>query len=244
MMGLFRRVCLMLLVCAAGCSKAVKEADEGELDHPMMGKAKELEQAGDITGATRIYAVLLEKHPDMARAHLGLALLLDRPHGDYVRAVYHYQRYLELRPDTQKRKMISGRIHAATLALVGTVFTNETAVVKRVAALDRENAGLRIRNANLETQLTRLRMVASNLQARQVQAVAMTQETLKTKGPPIASIRPPIRTVRVQKSDTLRRIAARVYGDQGRWQDIYEANRNLIRMPEDVRAGQVLVVPE
>lgn len=234
----------MLMVCAAGCSKPVKDADEDEMTHPAMEKAKGMEQAGDTDGAARVYTVLLEQHPDMARAHLGLALLLDRPHGDYVRAVYHYQRYLELRPDTQKRKMITGRIRGATMALVGTVFTNETAVVKRVAVLDRENAELKIRNANLETQLARSRMVISNLQARQMHAVKVTEETLAAKGAPIAAIHPAVRTVRVQKNDTLRHIAARVYGNQGRWKDIYEANRNVLRMPEDVRVGQVLMVPE
>jgi tetratricopeptide (TPR) repeat protein len=234
----------MLLLCAAGCSKQVKDADEDELTHPAMEKAKGMEQAGDVDGAGRVYTVLLEQHPDMARAHLGLALLLERPHGDYVRAIYHYQRYLELRPDTQKRKMIAGRIRAATLALVGTVFTNETAVVKRVGVLDRENSELKIRNANLETQLTRSRMVVSNLQARQVRAVKVVETTLSAKGPPIADIHAAVRTVRVQKNDTLRHIAARVYGNQGRWKDIYEANRSVLRMPEDVRVGQVLILPE
>lgn len=244
MKGVMRVVWVLLMVYATGCSKAVQNADDDEMEHPMMVKASELVRAGNMDGAVRIYGVLLEKHPDMARAHLGIAMLLDRPHGDCLRAVYHYQRYLELRPDTEKRKMITSRIHAATVSLVGTVFTNEPAVVKRVVALDRENAELKVKIANLETRLTRSQMMINTLQARHGKLANPVQDEPGGRKKPVDSMKSAVRTVTVQKNDTLRRLADRVYGDQNRWRDIYEANRNLLRMPEDVRVGQVLTVPE
>lgn len=244
MKGVMRVVCVIIMVYASGCSKPVQNADDDEMDHPMMVKASELAQAGNMDGAVRIYGVLLEKHPDMARAHLGIAMLLDRPHGDCLRAVYHYQRYLELRPDTEKRKMIISRIHDATVSLVGTVFTNEPAVVKRVVALDRENAALKVKIANLETRLARSQMMINSLQARQGRWVNPAEDDSGARRKPVDITKPMVRTVTVQKNDTLRRLADRAYGDQNRWRDIYEANRNLLRMPEDIRVGQVLIVPE
>jgi nucleoid-associated protein YgaU len=59
-----------------------------------------------------------------------------------------------------------------------------------------------------------------------------------------AGIQPSFPTVRVERNDTLRKIAMRVYGNQDRWKDLYEANRNVLKRPEDVRSGQVLVIPE
>lgn len=233
--------CAAIVLCMAGCSSRVQDADGDEMGHPMMEKAKELGQSGDIQGAVRIYAVLLEKHADMARAHLELALLLDRPGEDYVRAMYHYQRYLDLRTDTQKRKMIEERIRAATMALAEAVSTNEMPVARRAAGLSREIKELKVRNANLETQLTRMRIVVSNLHER---VLTQDREKVVHQAPTPSPPAPPIRTIKVRNNDTLRRIAERVYGDQGRWRDIYEANRTLLHMPEDVRVGQILVLPE
>jgi nucleoid-associated protein YgaU len=228
----------------AGCSKPVKTMDVDEMDHPLMKRAKQKEQGGDTNGAVQIYRSLIDRSPDMARAHLSLALLLDRPQGDYVQAVYHYDRYLDLRQDTEKRAMIEGRVRTATLALVGTVFSNEAAVVERMNVLEHENRTLKIRNANMEAQLLQSRATVSNLRARLSASASDASKILEQRGLLEAGIQPSLPTVRVERNDTLRKIAMRVYGDQGRWRDLYEANRNVMRRPEDVRAGQVLVVPK
>ena len=245
-MSLRRTIGAMVLAVtfAVGCSHRVQLLDEEEMDHPLMKRAKTKEQAGDTAGAEQVYRSLIERDPAMARAHLALALLLDKPGGDYIEAVYHYKRYLAMRPDTEKRGLIDGYVRAATLALVGTVYSNQAAVVQRAGALEQENAALKVRNANLEAQLQQSRAAASNWRARAEAAAADASKTLERRGAVEAGIRPALPTVRVEKNDTLRKVAARVYGDQGRWKDLYEANRNLLERPEDVRVGQVLVVPE
>lgn len=49
----------------------------------------------------------------------------------------------------------------------------------------------------------------------------------------------------VEKNDNLSKIAEAWYGDQKLWPKIYEANRKLIgSKPGQIRAGQVLVIPE
>ena len=50
---------------------------------------------------------------------------------------------------------------------------------------------------------------------------------------------------KVQKGDSLWSIAAKpeVYGKATRWRDLYEANRDLLKSPNDVRAGMSLKVP-
>ena len=47
----------------------------------------------------------------------------------------------------------------------------------------------------------------------------------------------------VTKRDTLYAIARTYYGDQRRWKDIYEANRNEISDPNRIRVGQRLLIP-
>jgi len=55
--------------------------------------------------------------------------------------------------------------------------------------------------------------------------------------------RAPAATYRVQPRDTLVSIARQLYGDESRFQEIYEANRALIPDPNNLRAGVVLSVP-
>jgi len=47
----------------------------------------------------------------------------------------------------------------------------------------------------------------------------------------------------VQKKDTLYSIARQYYGDQAKWKDIYQANRNDISDPNKIRVGQRLAIP-
>jgi hypothetical protein len=47
----------------------------------------------------------------------------------------------------------------------------------------------------------------------------------------------------VRAGDTLRSIAARLYGDERRWSDLYQANRKAIDNPDALDVGTTLTVP-
>jgi nucleoid-associated protein YgaU len=47
----------------------------------------------------------------------------------------------------------------------------------------------------------------------------------------------------VKLGDTLSKIAEQVYGDANRWREIYEANKDQIENPNQIRAGWELVIP-
>jgi nucleoid-associated protein YgaU len=47
----------------------------------------------------------------------------------------------------------------------------------------------------------------------------------------------------VRPGDTLRSIAARLYGDEARWADLFRANRRAIRNPDALDVGTTLTVP-
>jgi LysM repeat protein len=209
-----------------------------------MKRARQKEQSGDTKGALQIYQSLIDRTPSMARPHLSLALLLDKPNGDYVRAMYHYGRYLALRPDTEKRLMIESRMRSSALAFVGTVFSNQAAVVERLNVVEQENAVLKTGTANLLAQLQHSRATVNLLRTRLTASAVQASKDLERRGMLEAGIQPSFPTVRVERNDTLRKIAMRVYGNQDRWKDLYEANRNVLKRPEDVRSGQVLVIPE
>ncbi len=227
----------VLALMTAGCGRAARQADSSELNDAGLREAQALEERGDEAGARDAYRNVLRRDPGLARAHLALAFLLDRPHGDYVEAVYHYDRYLELRPDTEKVAMIRQRALAARLVFAGLTGRDASNMVWRAAALDAqlrrieaENAALRARVAELERAGAATGMV-----------VRMTAATASV---PTVSSKPPAgRTVTVRSGDTLRKIADRSYGDPNLWTIIYEANRATMRNSGDLEVGQALIVP-
>ncbi len=54
---------------------------------------------------------------------------------------------------------------------------------------------------------------------------------------------PEWRTYRIKDGDSLSEIARRFMGSAGRWQQLYELNRQAISDPDNIRAGTVLKVP-
>jgi nucleoid-associated protein YgaU len=48
----------------------------------------------------------------------------------------------------------------------------------------------------------------------------------------------------VQKGDTLQKISEKIFGTTQKWKKIYEANKNILKSPDRIRAGQKLVIPK
>ena len=53
----------------------------------------------------------------------------------------------------------------------------------------------------------------------------------------------PARVHVVAEGDSLTRISARYYGTTNRWQDIYDANRDVLKCENALRPGQRLKIP-
>ena len=47
----------------------------------------------------------------------------------------------------------------------------------------------------------------------------------------------------VARGETLFQLARAYYNDQGRWRDIYDANRDQLNSPHELRVGMDLVIP-
>lgn len=234
---------LLLLAFGTGCGEKTRISDEAERDHPAMKKARDQETNGDLAGARLTYESILDANPTLARAHLGLAFLLDQK-ADFPEALFHFKRYLALRPNTEKRGMIEAHIREAQLAYVGTVFTNQAAILKRMGAVETENSALKIKVSNLEAQANHLRTALNSLRAKYAAEGDHASRELDKSSIPVPALRPAGKLVRIEKGDNLRKIAARIYGSQARWRDIFEANRKVLKTPEDVKVGQSLWVPD
>ena len=135
----------------------------------------------------------------------------------YKRQIYHYDRYLELRPDTEKKEFIKEQ-RLKVARMLASAFLNASPEVKRL--IDQ--------NQKLVAEVKRLRGTSNTDNSGQ-------EKVSKTDGYTI---------YHVKKGDTLSRIAKQFYKDPAQWELVYNANRDSLKSPSGIRVGQTLIIPE
>jgi tetratricopeptide (TPR) repeat protein len=257
----------LMLVLSTGCERSTPMSDATAEQEVNYQRAKKLSEQQDFPAAAEFYKKTLSVNPDFAKAHLELGLLSDEKLGDPIAAIYHYRRYLELRPDSEKRQLVEDFIERAKLSLATklpqspAVDPGELARLQNdKAALLQENAMLRSRVAELEKAAT-LAVTTVGEPPTTTGALAPVPASVSAAGPvsapnivmaaaPVTMLGEPVpvessrvHTYLVQKGDTLQSLALRYYGTRSAWEKIYQANRSGLSSKDQLKVGQQLVIP-
>jgi tetratricopeptide (TPR) repeat protein len=243
----FRTIFLLLLIVAAsglftGCGRSAERTERREERDPLLIRGDARKRAGDIDGAIELYQQALERKPQLALAHLKLGLEYDQAKRDYLRAIYHYSRYLEMRPRAQKNQLIEELRRVAHISYLASLPNPIPGAIEHIAMLERENERLRRQIEELSQQLQKSLEAPPPPPARPAPTVE-SRPAPAVVTPPAPTPPAAVRTYRVERGDTLSRIAAKVYNDSNAWRPIYEANRDVLPTPESLREGQVLKIP-
>src|SRR6478736_6081310 len=96
-----------LLFC--GCQPVGSSAtDEEKEPQFLIGRSRV--NAMDFQGAIEAFEQALEANPRSGAAHLELGVLFAKNDSDPATAIYHYEKYLKLRPDAENAETIRGHI--------------------------------------------------------------------------------------------------------------------------------------
>ncbi len=246
-------ICFALAAIVAGvsgCAKSVGALDAADERDPEMARATTLERANDFEGAIQSYQLALERNFELIKAHLKLGLLYDDYENDYLRAIYHYERYLELRPDSEKYADIEELVRLARVNYAASIPEQDSEAIRELTrvrqkasqmeqdlgAAKRRIAAIEVENAKLTTALGTAR-----------KKIVSDQGPVSVSGSssaPVASV-PANKAIsyKVQRGDSLSRIATKMYDDSRRWKAIYDANRSALDSPESLKVGQILMIP-
>jgi tetratricopeptide (TPR) repeat protein len=237
-------VCLLL----AGCNS---ESDRTEEENPLVRRGLEQARLRNWDGAIRQFEKALAGDPELARPDLELALIYHQYEENFIRAVYHYGRYLEKRPETEKKPLILDWIRQAKISLAGEIGRTAGDISGELVRLRREN------------NLLRKQLEAFSGKPQPTPGVTEVKTLLNDPPPPrppepvveppqlappaaaesVPAPAPEIKTYTVLPGDTLTRIARQVCGDPAQWRKIYEANRGAMENENDLKAGQVIRIP-
>jgi tetratricopeptide (TPR) repeat protein len=253
-----------LLVLSAGCERSAPSTDAQAEREVNYQRARKLYEDRDFPGAADFYKKALSVNPDFASAHLELGLLSEDKLGDPIAAIYHYRRFLELRPDSEKRQLVEDFIERAKLSLAVKLPQTPVADPGELTRLQNETAALLQENATLRTRIAELeKTVASAESAAPILGAAPPAPS--TAAPPAAAAAVPpaasppimaaaavtespsessrVRLCVVQRGDTLQSLALRYYGTRAAWERIYQANRSGLPSKDQLKVGQQLMIP-
>jgi tetratricopeptide (TPR) repeat protein len=113
---------MALLMCLgiSGCFPGGRSPlDEQKEPHFLAGKARV--NSMDYTGAIEAFEKAIEANPRSASAHFELALLHEKGETDFAAAIYHFERYLRLRPNADNAEIVRQRIIACKQEMAKTV---------------------------------------------------------------------------------------------------------------------------
>jgi len=184
---------------------------------------------GDYQDAVQYYEDALDGTAATAEVHYKLALLFDDKLKNPLAAVYHFQRYLDLKPSGPHVKEARNFIQEDQLKLVATL--------SHGALMSQEDAA-RLKNDNLllRKQVAELRALP---RAPVVRTVDGTAEADSKKPLPAGATR-----YEVQHGDTLASISRKFYKNSTRWKDIQDANYNALKGTVKLKPGMTLIIPK
>ena len=234
--GIFVACAALGVACAAGCVR--RSDDERESRDRYLRRAIAAKNAENVDEAIRLCEKALDRRPRLALAHRELGLMLDNYRQDYPRALYHYARYLELRPDSPQREDVAGLIEHCRTSFAAQVAQSPGELQRglkarneRIRNLEREVAALREQAGVSASGPAPAPSAASAQVAPAVPAAAAAPEAES------ASERIHV----VQVGETLGAISTRYYGSPAQWIRISKANRLVDA--NNVRVGTRLTIP-
>ncbi len=232
-----------LISIVAGCRPGSYGEQSRTRARALAEEARSHQLGGHADKALGSYLNAINADPGYARAHFDYAVLLQDDFSDYVGAIYHYRRYLDLKPDTEKREMIKERIRVASQSLIGKLSGRANGDGEDMNDVMREYGQLRKDNERLRNEIEALQARLKRLAENEFDVSEADRSMGDSSSIAGDGSVPGDRLYRVQAGDNLTRIAIKMYGDPDESDRIFKANRDRLDDPDDLKAGQVIVIP-
>lgn len=243
--------------CDANSSQVAREEDE-----PQFVRGREEIKKGNYKEALNAFLKVTEKRRDAAESHLDIGNIYLYHINDPIPAIYHFRKYLELKPNTKQSQRVRACIDTAQKRFAATLPGNPFDVNTQALEIEEAIRTAKAENLELKQELAQALKKIELLEVNQREAVAKVSELRQTEQqhrqagqateqqrrnqrqeptPKVTNDTPPTYTVQI--GDTLSSISRRFYGSEARWRDVYNANRDKLPNPQSLKPGQILKIP-
>jgi tetratricopeptide (TPR) repeat protein len=265
-----RLIPLLLLVLAI-LSGVVACAPDGveivsEVDEKQYQLGQDYKSQGRMEDALAAFLRVVEARRDAPESHLEAGYIYLRTLKDPVRAIYYFDRYLQLKPQSPQANQVRQLIETAQKE-----FARQLPAQPYEGELDRIDLMDLVKTLKEENDSLKRDLMAATARVEQLQNVlgqarrSMPEQPIGqatgTGGIALPAVPAPQRTIEaptrqqapspsnaprsytVQSGDTLSTISRRFYGTPSRWIDIYQANRDRLSSENALRVGQDIRIP-
>lgn len=240
----------LISACSSNGVEVVSETDEKQYQ-----LAQDYKSQGRTEEALSAFLRVIDARRDAPESHLEAGYIYLRTMKDPVRAIYHFDRYLQFKPQSPQANQVRQLIETAqkefARQLPAQPYQGELDridLMELVKTLKQENDSLKRDLVAAEKRVSQLENVMS--QARRVPSPEVRTTTASRPPPPRpaeASSQPDPEDVpssyTVQSGDTLSTISRKFYGTPSRWIDIFQANRDRLSSENSLRVGQEIRIP-
>jgi LysM repeat protein len=223
-----------------------------EQEEASFRRGKQRLKEGRPDEALDAFLSVIDHRNQAPESHLEAGLLyLDR-FNEPVLAIYHFNEFLRLNPNSEQADRVKALIISAKKEFARTLpaapFAGEVDRLDLKDLLDKtraENDQLKAQVAQLRDELERMHSLD---QARMglIDNASGSKSTVSATAPsaiPAAAAVSSGKTYKVADGDTLSSIAKKLWGASSRWPDIYNANRDRLASPAALKIGQELRIP-
>lgn len=177
---------LLLLFCAAGCIPT-RDGAQDEQREPHFLRGQEAVRQRDHKGAAEAFERALEANARSASAHFELGLLFEQHLNDPATAIYHFERFLKLRPASDKAEIVRQRVNNCKmeLAKLFLIAPNAPSVQKEMDKLKAEAERLGLENHQLRRHVE---MLTTQSAARGVAATSPPVAVVAAQAAPVAKV--------------------------------------------------------
>lgn len=240
---------LLYLSLFSGCAPEGVEV-VSEVDEKQYQLALDYKSQGRLEEALSAFERVIDARRDAPESHLEAGYIYLRTLNDPIRAIYHFDRFLQFKPQSPQAPHVRQLIETAQKE-----FARQLPARPYQGELDRIDLMELVKTLKLENDSLKRDLVAAERKLAQLQAgrdaapstARVASGALRPTAPPAPSAAPDPasvpRTYEVRSGDTLSTISSRFYGTPSRWIDIYQANRDRLASENALRVGQQLRIP-
>jgi tetratricopeptide (TPR) repeat protein len=146
-----------LLFVTAGCQPLQKGLDAEDDRNPYFRRASKLATEQNFHGAITEYENALRSNSEVAQAHIEMGLLYLDKLGDPISAIYHFQKYLNMRPNDSMREQLQTYIDKAKIDFAITLPNSTAQNAEEFVRMKKENVDLRQALAQTQAALAKSR---------------------------------------------------------------------------------------
>lgn len=247
------RFFLTVLVCVlpviTGCKPSGLEV-VSETDEKQYQLAKDYQSQGRTADALRAFLRVTEARHNSPESHFEAGYIYLNAMSDPIKAIYHFDQYLQLKPNSPRARQVRQLIETAQ-----KTFARQLPAQPYEGELDRMDMMELVNSLKQENNRLKRELVATKQRLQNFENNRLNRSTVgtatqpqntygrnqtATTSPNPASVP---RTYTVQSGDSLSSISRAMYGTPSRWIDIYQANRDRLSSENALRVGQELRVP-